>query len=250
MRDYLRTLAQEVPDWLMRVDQNSQFNCQDFFNSRVVFYPGSGDDGHPVSVFGGTRSAHCFVYADYGMSRQSLERCLHEWGFRGYHNMARLTVRQEQIVPHGWSQHAESITEIRAANAYEYAREVGALFAFLEVLERDSNFDDHHGGKRLAILFIAADGIAAFDAMFCQSSSAPLFALVLQDHGFGGNYTTFGEGGSLDQIALKTKTKPEYLLCADGTRLWNGYSVVSGTTGEIEPRRRNMRLLYKRATRD
>ena len=33
-------------------------------------------------------------------------------------------------------------------------------FGFLEVLERDHEFDDNHGARRLAILFLGADGIA------------------------------------------------------------------------------------------
>ncbi len=30
----------------------------------MVFYPGGGDDGHPVRLFGSSRAAFCFVYAD------------------------------------------------------------------------------------------------------------------------------------------------------------------------------------------
>ncbi len=243
MRDYLRTLAQDVPDWLMQVNQDSTFSRTDFFNSRVVFYPGSGNDGQPVSIFGGTRSAHCFVYADYGMAKSTLERNLHETSFKGYHNVARLNVAQDEIVPHGWTQHLNSDRQGRAI--YQFAREIGNPFAFLEVLERNEDLDDQHGAKRLCILFIMADGVAAFDAMFCQVHSAPLFALVLQDHGFGGNYTCFGAGGLMDEIASRANSQPEYLLCADNTNPWNGYLKIPNSVSEYAAPSGNSRSLYR-----
>jgi hypothetical protein len=71
----------------------------------------------------------------------------------------------------------------------------------LEVLERDRALDDSHGAHRLAILFLGVNGIAAYKALFCQENGTPPFAIVLQDHGTGGNYDRFGHGGSLERIA-------------------------------------------------
>ena len=63
-------------------------------------------------------------------------------------------------------------------------------------MERKPEYDEAHGPKRLAIIFLFADGIASYDALFCQSrNKCEPFGVLLQDHGFGGNYDKFGMGG-------------------------------------------------------
>ena len=70
----------------------------------------------------------------------------------------------------------------------------------LEILQRESGLNDAHGPSRLAILFLGADAIATYDALFCQGDGTRSpYVVVLQDHGFGGNYDSFGEGGTLEQ---------------------------------------------------
>jgi hypothetical protein len=52
--DYLRNLRDEMPPWIERFGGGDRFSRQEFFGSRVVYYPGSGADGHPVKLFGFT----------------------------------------------------------------------------------------------------------------------------------------------------------------------------------------------------
>jgi hypothetical protein len=122
----------------------------------------------------------------------------------------------------------------------------------LEILERDDDLDDNHGAIRLAILFLGADGIAAYDALFSQQNGTPPpFTIVLQDHGYGLNYTTFGQNGLLQQIASNGNALPRYLLVADGTEPWAGYQRVmdedgdnvEGVTGGMH---RNLRYIYQK----
>ena len=52
MSDAQESLAQHpepLPRWLERFEPGDTFSRSDFFNSRVVFYPGSGHDGQPVA---------------------------------------------------------------------------------------------------------------------------------------------------------------------------------------------------------
>ena len=94
-------------------------------------------------------------------------------------------------------------------------------FGKLYILERIEN------GERFALLYLCADGIATYDALF-GNKNMKLDFLVLQDHGFGCNYDKFGEGGLMDLIAKKTKVKPERILCAENTKLWDGYAEIQG----------------------
>jgi hypothetical protein len=101
MYEYLRQQREDPPAWLGRFNPGDPFPREQFFASRVVYYPGSGTDGHPVKVFGSTHSAHCFVYADYGVTQTALEEELGDprYGFRGYHRLSRLQLRETDLIP-------------------------------------------------------------------------------------------------------------------------------------------------------
>lgn len=66
--EYLKTYAEEMPSWLKVYRKGQSKPLTEFLGSRIVYYPGGRTDWHPVEVFGGSRSAHCFVYADYWLS--------------------------------------------------------------------------------------------------------------------------------------------------------------------------------------
>jgi hypothetical protein len=135
------------------------------------------------------------------------------------------------------------------AEPYWFAAVAHAPFGFLEVLERDRDLDDDHGARRLAILFLGADGIAAYEALFCQrqhGQSAP-FGVVLQDHGFGGNYERFGGGGLLERIAKDTNALPRFLLVAGNTNAWEGFERVPDVEGDHGGMHAHRRFLFRRA---
>ncbi len=222
-RDYLnQNFRSEVPGWLAKFDPRDPDEVQglvrSFLSSRVVFYPGSGQDGSPVQLFNEAGTAHCFLYADYMMTRDAVEDELQHHGFRGYSPIARLAVAESDMGANGWTPHLRS-DEVR------YRFEPLSPYAFLEILEKRD--DAVAGASRLAILFLAADGHAAYDALFCQKHSGPApFAIVLQDHGFGGNWSDFGAGGAMETNARRANTFPQVLLVGDTTGAWRGFARV------------------------
>lgn len=118
-------------------------------------------------------------------------------------------------------------------------------YGFIEILERTPEFDDTHGAARLAILFLGADGIATYDALFCQEHSPPLYAALLEDYGFGGQYDKFGVGGLMEAIAQRTSHFPQLLVCKSGTE-WAGYEQIPGLSADTGGMHRNPRCLYGR----
>ena len=220
--------VESLPIWLRAWEPGSSIQLEDFLASRVVFYPGSGTDGQPVEFFGSKHAAHCFAYVDYGVAKNHVLGELGETGhpFKGYQRLGRTDLRECDLTPAGWVPH------VQADDAARGPFEPVAPYAFIEVLERRADFDDTHGPLRLAILFICADGIAAYDALFCQGRAKAPFALVLQDHGWGGNWTRFGRGGRLEQLASTMAQLPGLLLVAENTDVWDGYSSNEGTTGK------------------
>jgi hypothetical protein len=67
---------------------------------------------------------------------------------------------------------------------------------------------------------------------------------VLQDHGFGGNYDSFGGGGLMERIAQRTHVQPHFLLVADNTRPWLGFEPVPGLESECGGMHRMPRSLF------
>ncbi len=240
MYDFLKNLAEPTPRWLEEYSEANGFPNEAFFGSRIVFYPGSGSDGHAVKVFGSTRSAHCFVYADYGMSldRLKAEIAHPNHGFLGYHVLASHIMRLADVFPDG-------LHSTGHPRADSFAKE--EPFCLFAVFERNEELHDNHGASRFALLFIAADAIAVYRSMFCQGVDAkPPFAILLQDHGFGGNYDRFGGGGLMEEFASRYSVFPDFLLIADNTEPWADYARVPGTRGEHGGMHSHLRYLYRR----
>ena len=69
--------------------------------------------------------------------------------------------------------------------------------------------------------FKRLDGYDVFEQVFVSARRAPL-ALVLQEHGLGGNYDRFGRGGRLERLAIDV-ARPRWALIGGNTDPWSGY---------------------------
>lgn len=240
--DILREDAEPMPPWLDQYNPGAPFPREAFFASRIVYYPGSRADGNPLEVFGKSHAAHCFVYCDNSISEQGVRNQLeneNQMGHpSGYRQITGTHVCKHELTPQLVTLHYD----LRPENVDRATREPhGGSFAYWAVLERTEEFDDRHGPKRLSILHVGAEGIATFDALFCQRGSNPPFAVVLQDHGYGGNWTTFGGPDSLffEICTNHCRRLPEWLLVADNTDPWPGYAQISS------PEKRRGRSLFR-----
>lgn len=230
-KEYLRANYREnMPAWLANYRKEVPLTLGGFLKSRIVYYPGSRVDGHPVEVFGGSHSAHCFVYADYSLEEPELRAELKQHGFLGYSIYAEKSFSRNELlgaIPFR-HQHVTAEEALRAQAGYRQFATVSP-FALLVVLQRKNGFGEDHGPERLAILFLGADGHAAYDAIFGNGNAQDLFGFLQQDHGFGGNYDVFGPGGLCELISDRTGVKPLFILGADGrvtTGAWKGYRLV------------------------
>lgn len=107
----------------------------------------------------------------------------------------------------------------------------GAVWA---ILERDHRLDDRHGPSRVAHLFLSADSYWCYWLLYGLLGIPP-FVLVLQDHGYGGNYSVFGSNRSpLLSLTQLTGLPPWVLRATSGTDAWPGYRTLPGTVGPSE----------------
>ena len=238
--------SEQTPAWLM--EQSNTFLSVDcikhFFFSRTVFYPGSGFDGQPIQFFNSERLAHCYIYVDYGLDQQKILKTISDRGsgFRGYKSFARIPLTQNDLTPRGWTPHITP-NQVRGKS---FVSGFTTPFAFLEIMERESSYDDSHGAKRFAVLFLGADGIASYDAIFCQGANLAPWAIVLQDHGFGGNWDTFGGDSTLECLAVNQNVFPEYLLCAENTKPWANFTEIRAIEPMPGGEHGHLRRLHKR----
>jgi hypothetical protein len=238
--EYLREHRPEAePAWLATFAANPGFDRAAFFASRIVYYPGSGSDGQPVQMFAQASTAHCFLYVDSGLGRDAIERELLLRPFTGYDQLEPLSIAEHELARWGYRPTLKMPSQSPHITP----------FCLLQVLRRKPRYGPAHGPLHVAVMFLGADGSAAFDALFCLPT-APMtapFAVVVQDHGFGGATSRFDRGGPLEGLAIRSGVTPEFLLVANNSQEWSGYAAVPGVDVVIGGARGHERVLFTRA---
>ena len=128
-----------------------------------MYYPDSGRGGHKVALFGSAHAAHCFVYADDGISQSALERELSslQVSFRCYRSLARVTLKPSDLTPDGWKPHIKLSRDVMESSQRAFQRGFVQPFGLIEERECVEPLDDSHGPQRLAIFFPGSAGIAS-----------------------------------------------------------------------------------------
>ena len=242
----LKKCPEPLPEWLQK--PAPRFDRASFFGSRTVYYPGFGNDGHPVSICARAHAAHAFVYVDYNVSKETVSERVNrigDPGFVGYEVEHEEEVSESDLRPGGWPQHVEK--RDLPQDPYWFANVTP--YGLLVVLKRREDRDGSHGPERLALLFVGGDGHATYDALYCQNDgTCPPFLVVVQDHGFGGNFSAFGAGGLLERIARRCDVFPKWLLVGARGRHerfqpWSGYR-DAGAESEPGGEQGNPRRLF------
>lgn len=242
LRQYLKNFEEPDPDWLFEVtNSNRQEIVGHFLSSRTLFYPGSGTDGGPIESFNNAHACHCFIYVDYGVARTDIFNQVQNT-IRGYRSVAHFELTMSDLTPQGWTPSIEHRPKT------EPLVKLVEPYAFIEILERSPSENAQHGAHRFALLCLGADGFGTFDALFCQHGSwRRPWCVVVQDHGFGGNYDKFGGGGILEQLASSASVMPELLLVADNSEAWTGYSQATNVQPECMGQHAHERYLWERS---
>ena len=230
MPDYLYRVHREpMPNWLLE----GKLSLARFFESRTVCYPGSGSDGSPIKLFNRSHASHCFVWVDQGYDFDEM-MTIGELDLKGYdihqaHQMD-LTIRTN------------------------YDSSVGnTSYTHMVVYDRRSGYGDEHGATRLAILFVRAEAHSAYEQIYGDRfRTNPPFAVIIQDHGLGCNFTNHSFGypesgyiGSPIFNAARRNGLPRFLLFSEpgGTELWPGYVKVENVRPTFGGMHRNRRWL-------
>lgn len=211
--------GEDLPDWIRAEPAFAKKTFESFLNSRVVFYPGSGSDGHALRLFGSTHNAHCFAHADYGAQGYGRNP-------KGYRAVIREELSAPKLVRMLRLDETHRFSELSARSCFRREHDFrGALWA---IFKRMKSYDDSHGAEYLALLHVRAEAVWTFWNLWARRRSPP-HAIVLQDHGLGGNWAAFGGADApLYKLASECEACPRWLLVGENTKAWPGYRKASG----------------------
>ena len=231
--------ARPVPEWLRDVDQASEFPVRDVLQGSL-YYPASGLDGDPIRYLGGF--VHSFVYVDYGYSKDTVKESLfhHRRRFAGYRVKFLKDLKEADLVPNGWrpmlpdpardgtppvppARHQSNSTAEDSGQWQPpaHGRVEIQPFAYWAVHERLPEHDDEHGPERFSLLYIGADGAAAFQALYHGNQCAPyVIAIINPGTGFGGNWTDYRDPNQVlgRSVLQNPHGVPGWLLFGSGRR--------------------------------
>lgn len=159
-----------------------------------------------------------FVYADYGTGEERLTENLNS--FLGYHLLSSRTLRPEDVGADRPLPMPEGINP----EDYQRFQPEWKPFAHWAVLERDEEYGDEHGPERFSLLFLGAEGVAAYEGLYNTNKITPkAIALIQPGHGFGFNWTNFYDWNApLARTVRKGKSLPEYFFY--GGMGYHGYN--------------------------
>lgn len=241
IKSYFMRNKEQMPAWILNYQRNSVLSYADVLSGRLIYYSGSALDGEVIKTFNTAHAAHTYIYVDYMLKKETVINHIKGRGLLGY---KVLHVREFEL-------NKITISDVQQETIKAIEKERDELtndfalneFGLLAVFERLPDYDERHGAKRLALIYLSTDAITAYLKLFNKKRTP--FINVLQDHAMGGNYTTFGRRGLLDQISLKHSINPLYLYVATNTRPWDNYIRLNLAPTKVYYR---FRYLFKRQT--
>lgn len=178
-----------------------------------LYYPSCGFDGDPIKYFAG--NIHSFIYSDYGRTEGELLQALADPGFLGYEAIATRSVTAQELNWPEFPMHLDG--NFGQDNLADYIRQgwIKSPFCSWSIFQRCSDRGPGHGPSRFSLLYLCADGIAAYQALYVANSVAPKAIAVIQPgHGFGSNWTNFEDPNEplARAVATNRAGRPELLL--------------------------------------
>lgn len=215
----LENEKESMPQWLEEYKVGERnVDLREILSHRVLFYPGSGNDGQPIKAFNQSHAVHTYLYSDYLIDIDQAISLFKTHKIKGYKLFDLITLNIEELLPKNID------ADMWRDNSWN--KEYPNKFCTICIYERKEEFDDSHGAKRFALIYTNEDAYRVFNVVYHPENNLPNpFAIVLQEHGFGGNYDKWGKGGLLERIAKRYNIFPKYYIIGENTIPWeNSYS--------------------------
>ncbi len=220
----------EIPDWLKTND--FKFNIKNVLEDSL-YYPCAHFDGDPVKFLMG--NVYTFIYVDYGVSKDQFLTETDQKGFKGYHIIYKQSINQEELTPSGWNVHINPNLNERSPNESFYKDFINKPFCEWIIFERDPDRDSSYNAERFSLLYICADGAAAYQALYLSNNIKPkIIAIIQPGTGFGENWTNFKDPNKVfaRSVFHSKDLLPDYKInggCGKknmyDTSIWDEYNI-------------------------
>ena len=176
-----------------------------------LYYPACDIDGELIrycNLHFDRLSICSFVYADYAAGRERLMDNLDT--FLGYHLVATRVLNPLEVGAD------KGFPMPKGINSEEYRRyqDQWQSFGQWAVYERDEGYGRDHGPERFSLLYLGAEGVAAYAGLYLNNNITPKgMAIIQPGHAFGFNWTNFTDpNGPLTRTMKLGRSMPEYLF--------------------------------------
>lgn len=183
-------------------------------NGLVLYYPGAGTDYGPLQHFALHFDLAVAVYIDYLIESESIEDMI----FNMLHRMDDSELPSLQSVSpcdlscRAW---ADFWPEPESSRMFAKPSRAFGVQCDLQI----------HPYRKTRLIYLATEGHQTFGQLLGTALQPDL--VVLQDHGFGGNWCDFGGESPMYRMAQTTGTLPHWLFSAgENTRPWPGYEAI------------------------
>jgi hypothetical protein len=158
------------------------------------------------------------VYADYAAGRERLMDNIDT--FRGYHLLATRELGPADV----WADKHLEIPKGINFDDYGRYRDHWQPFGQWAVYERDGDYGPGHGPIRFSLLYLGAEGVAAYSGLYLNNRITPKgLAIIQPGHGFGLNWTDYTAlDGPLTRTMMMGKSMPKYIFY--GGLSFHGYN--------------------------
>lgn len=181
-----------------------------------VYYPASGVDGGLIRDINRNRqdwNVTSFVYCDYHETAENLRDSIQQ--MRGYKLLAWRDLKMEELIPEGWSQQLPPNIDLRRYQDRVRRFANPNPYGVWMVFERLPEFGEDHGPRRFSLLYICAEGVASYQALYWTNHCVPrAIAIIQPGTGFGFNWTDFYKDGEPLHWIVKNHPEgmPEYVF--------------------------------------
>lgn len=234
MLPFLDPFASPTPAWLRRLTpaaiQQGPGALLQRLTEKALVYPGSDLDGSPVRQLNGV--LHSFIFMDYGTDPQVLKAEMtqerrHGTGF-AHHRLLGLS----EFDPLPFLKDVPDQFRCPAAGQWAQQRPWGIWGVYEDTRAGRE-------GERFSLLFFGTEAHEVMAALFPRRAPT---ALVIQEHGFGGNCRQ-SHADAVLELAQQWESLPELLIMGENTwnRPWPERLVQVGSDVASESWHRNRR---------
>jgi hypothetical protein len=203
-------------------------NINEFFEKNmgsILYYPGAGNDFETMKLFIDRTTINQIYYVDYSEKIDIdllLQKLGEDWSI----------LKKEEIIPQEFNQNVWSDFWYDLNTSIEYGNPKEAFGIKITLKNKKE--------KTCTLFYLGTEAIKTYHILLCNNVKPDL--IVLQDHGFGGNWGNqvfgFSESDTKENparlygISNVSASLPNFIFVGENTKPWPYYKQLTSFEGK------------------